>query len=154
MDPFSHIVITRKLVSTQPSIVMIGGIVPDIPFYLTYPTWMIKQRMVTAAIKTGNWPEPPQWMKTWHHAFHSFPLLLIGSMMFKWFTRQWPTKVLMAWGLHILVDIPTHSRKQWGPQFLFPFSRITVDGISWAEIAIRLYAQLRYSLNIGTRRIK
>jgi hypothetical protein len=55
---------------------------------------------------------------------------------------RWPDKLLGAWLLHILVDVPTHSKAKWGPRFLWPFSDFAVDGLSWAEIAFRVLRPL------------
>ncbi|MEZ5357254.1 MAG: hypothetical protein R3F48_00395 [Candidatus Zixiibacteriota bacterium] len=40
----------------------------------------------------------------------------------------WP---LAGWGLHILIDIPTHSRALFPTPFLWPISSFTFDGIPW-----------------------
>lgn len=40
---------------------------------------------------------------------------------------------MLAWGLHILTDIPTHRRAFFPTPFLWPFSDYTVDAISWAD---------------------
>jgi len=40
---------------------------------------------------------------------------------------------MWAWGLHILMDIPTHSTDFFPTPFLWPFSGYRVDGISWGH---------------------
>ena len=45
-----------------------------------------------------------------------------------------------TWALHILIDIPTHSQRRWGPQFLWPLLGVAVDGLSWAEAAASVVA--------------
>jgi len=57
--------------------------------------------------------------------------------MIRALSGRWPRQELMVWGLHIIVDIPTHSRQPWGPRFLWPLSHMAVDGIPWAEAALR-----------------
>lgn len=37
----------------------------------------------------------------------------------------------LAWFLHILIDIPTHSADYFPTRFLYPFSDFIVDGWSW-----------------------
>jgi hypothetical protein len=39
-------------------------------------------------------------------------------------------------------DIPTHSKRHWGPRFLWPFSDVVVDGISWGDIGTQKLAIL------------
>lgn len=41
----------------------------------------------------------------------------------------WP---MGAWGLHILMDIPTHSSSFFPTPFLWPVSDFTVNGIPWS----------------------
>lgn len=120
---------------------MVAGLAADAPFYLTYPLWLIGRGEMGAALKENEWPEAPRWMYTLHHVFHSLPVLLIIIVLVRLARKRWPGEAL-AWGLHILVDIPTHSRDQWAPQFLWPLSDVTVDGISWTEILLPAVARL------------
>jgi len=136
MDPLTHIFLTRRLVGPVPHIT-IAGIGPDLPFYLTYPAMVISQGGLTHALSTNDWPAPPRWLETLHHAFHSLPVALAGAGLIRMLTGRWPGRELSAWTLHILVDIPTHSRQRWGPQFLWPLSDYAVDGISWIDILQR-----------------
>jgi len=137
MDPFTHLFITRKLIGKD-GWATLASLLPDLPFYLTYPSWLIARRELRQALVTNNWPEPPAWMKSLHHAFHSLPVLAVLVVFFRLISGKWPKKIALAWALHIFIDIPTHSRKQWGPQFLWPLSDVSVDGISWAEAGLEL----------------
>lgn len=38
---------------------------------------------------------------------------------------------MAAWGLHILLDVPTHARSFYPTPFLWPLSDWTFDGVSW-----------------------
>jgi len=78
-----------------------------------------------------------------HHAAHSLPLLLGIATIARLITGRWPSAPARAWLLHILIDIPTHSRKQWAPQFLWPFSHLSVDGFSWAKLVIAALRRVR-----------
>lgn len=140
MDPLTHLFITRKVFGREP-VILLAGILPDAPFYLTYPGWVIQQGQLGSAWKTKEWPEPPAWMEWGHHAFHSLPLLLLVACFVYWRNGRLPWRLLGAWGLHILIDIPTHSRRHWAPRFLWPVSKVTVDGISWVELAQRVISR-------------
>ena len=109
MDPLTHIFLTRKLFGQEPHIT-IAGIGPDIPFYLTYPGWVIGQGKLKYVLITNDWPAPPWWLETLHQVFHSVPMALAGAGLIRIVTGRWPGRELSAWSLHILVDIPTHSR--------------------------------------------
>lgn len=72
----------------------------------------------------------PTWIFASYNMTHSmvvfgFVLLIAYIITKKWF---WP---LMAWGLHILTDIPTHSNSFFPTPFLWPLSNYRFNGISW-----------------------
>lgn len=69
------------------------------------------------------------WMELPHHIAHSLPLLALLGLAMCAPAGAWP-RWASAWLLHILIDIPTHARRAWAPQFLWPFSAVTVDGVS------------------------
>jgi hypothetical protein len=115
---------------------LIAGLAPDLPFYLTYPPWLIIGGRFNGALKTNDWPEAAAWMYTSHHAAHSLPFVLMIALLSKLRTRSWP-RWCAAWALHILIDIPTRSRKHWAPRFLSPLSDMTVDGVSWPELLLK-----------------
>lgn len=149
MDPLTHLLITRKFVSPEP-VTMVAGLAPDVPFYLTYPAWVTYQGQWEAAFSNNDWPQAPGWMYTLHHLFHSLPVLLLVTVAGRLISRRW-SPAAVAWGLHILIDIPTHSRRQWAPQFLWPLSSLTVDGISWAEVVIPVISRFFKQPIGGTR---
>ena len=140
MDPVTHLLVTRTFVSREPAI-MAAGLTPDLPFYLTYPAWLLRQGWLIEAVRRNEWPTAPGWMYTLHHLFHSLPVVLLAAGMIRLVTGRWHPGAL-AWGLHILIDLPTHSRRNWAPQFLWPLSRVTVDGISWPEVVLPFIQRL------------
>lgn len=88
----------------------------------------------------GAWPDPPRGIARLHHAFHSMPVALLGATLYRVIAGRWPTRILAAWLLHIAIDLPTHRREPWGPQFLWPISTFTFDGWSWTDALSRLIA--------------
>jgi hypothetical protein len=48
-----------------------------------------------------------------------------------YFWKEWAL-LLGGWPLHIIMDIPTHSREFFPTPFLWPISDVTFNGISWA----------------------
>jgi membrane-bound metal-dependent hydrolase YbcI (DUF457 family) len=50
-----------------------------------------------------------------------------------WAVRRRPWWPMGAWGLHVLMDIPTHSTRFFPTPFLWPLSDYRVDGISWGQ---------------------
>jgi membrane-bound metal-dependent hydrolase YbcI (DUF457 family) len=72
---------------------------------------------------------------TLYNVSHSFltAFLVFGIV---WFVYKKPMFELLAWPLHILVDIPTHSSEFFPTPFLWPLSDFTVNGISWGQPVI------------------
>jgi len=60
-------------------------------------------------------------------------VILAAVFALVWAIRLRPAWVLLAWGLHILIDIPTHSLRFYPTPFLWPLSSYRFDGISWAQ---------------------
>ncbi|MBT4446570.1 hypothetical protein HOA92_00690 [archaeon] len=53
--------------------------------------------------------------------------------------------VLLAWPLHILLDIPTHTSAFYPTPFLWPVSEITFSGIQWSN---PLFMKINYAMMI------
>ncbi len=77
----------------------------------------------------------PAFAQNFYNATHS---LVVFALVFLivWAARRKPAPLLLAWGIHILIDIPTHSFALFPTPFLWPVSRFKVNGISWHEPAI------------------
>lgn len=141
MDPFTHYLVTKKVFGNRKEI-MICGLIADLPFYSTYPIWLISRGELKKSFVKNDWPSAPTWMYQAHYIFHSLPIILILLGFLRIWKGKWSTP-LFAWVLHVIIDVPTHSRKNWAPQFLWPISTFTVDGISWPEVLIKLSQNLR-----------
>lgn len=74
--------------------------------------------------------EFPAYAQGFYNASHS---LVLFSLVFAlvWLLKKKPFLPLAAWGLHVLIDIPTHSYNLFPTPFLWPFSDFKVDGIGW-----------------------
>ena len=84
---------------------------------------------------SGNHPDPsqiPLFVHTFYNYTHS---LVIFALIFGlvWLVRRKPLWVMAGWGLHILVDIPTHSAEFFPTPFLWPISSFSVDGHPWSS---------------------
>ena len=101
----------------------------------------------------GNWissppqaPDPsmiPTYVGQLYNFTHSLVIFVL-VFLFLWFLFKKPYWLLCGWGLHIAVDIFSHSDKFFPTPFLFPISNFHFDGISWAEPVFMLvnYAAL------------
>jgi hypothetical protein len=91
-------------------------------------------RIVTGTFTPGK-PELntiPDWLFTAYDLSHS--LVVAGAVwLVLWFTARWIAVPFSAWLIHILLDIPTHTRAYFPTPFLWPFSDYTFDGFSWGQ---------------------
>ncbi|UCE25151.1 MAG: hypothetical protein JSU74_03635 [Candidatus Zixiibacteriota bacterium] len=72
----------------------------------------------------------PLWAQSFYNTSHS---LLVFILIFAvvWIIRKRPFWPLAAWGIHIIIDIPTHSIELFPTPFLWPISSFKVDGLGW-----------------------
>lgn len=60
-------------------------------------------------------------------------VIFLAAFFAAWAIRRriyWP---MAAWGLHVLMDIPTHSLRFFPTPFLWPLSDFAIDGIPWGR---------------------
>ena len=79
-------------------------------------------------------PPLPQSLVDIYHTYYvwTHSLIVLGVVVALWYAvrkkQPWP---LLAFGLHILMDIPSHERYE--TPFLFPLSDFTIVGYSWSH---------------------
>jgi len=74
----------------------------------------------------------PKYVFTLYDLSHSI-IVFIAVFLIVWFLRGKPLWELLAWGIHIVVDIPTHSQDFFPTPFLWPISDYTFPGTSWGR---------------------
>lgn len=72
----------------------------------------------------------PTFVQTSYDITHSLVVFLLVFGV-AWVIARRPVWELGAWGLHILVDIPTHSYDFFPTPFLWPLSSFEVNGHPW-----------------------
>ncbi|OGF61505.1 hypothetical protein A2662_01900 [Candidatus Giovannonibacteria bacterium RIFCSPHIGHO2_01_FULL_45_33] len=80
-------------------------------------------------------PDPsliPSYISHVYNATHSLIVFLIAFLII-WAIFKKPLWEMSAWGLHILMDIPTHSHVFFPTPFLWPISGLEVNGIPWSH---------------------
>lgn len=75
----------------------------------------------------------PQYVFEIYNYTHSL-FIFAAIFILAWIIFKKPILEMSAWGLHILMDIPTHTNAFFPTPFLFPFSSYSYSGISWASI--------------------
>ena len=104
------------------------GVLPDILSFGVF----VAENLINGNIQRG--PPPintiPLWVFASYNLTHSFVVFIATFLLIYLLTKSlfWP---LTAWGIHIMIDIPTHSSRFFPTPFLWPLSSYTFDGISW-----------------------
>ena len=116
----------------------IFGVLPDIVAFVPFFFYMIINH-VKFQKDTSIFPH---YTIAVYSITHSFIIFLITFIMAYLILRKiaWP---LLGWGLHILIDIPSHTIDFFPTPFLWPFSNLTINGISWAN---HYFMIINYSL--------
>ena len=85
----------------------------------------------------GTPPESsiPQYVHHLYNVTHSLVVFLVAFLLV-WGIRKRPLWELGAWGLHLLVDVPTHSRAFFPTPILWPLLSWKFDGWQWLTPAI------------------
>ncbi len=116
------------------------GVAPDLVFVLPVAAWSVFQaepasllhRYLTAV--PGTEPLlPPMLASVDHHlhcVMHSIVVAGVVALIARW-KRPALVLPLAGWGLHIALDIPTHSSDYYAVPFLYPLTYWGVDGIAW-----------------------
>lgn len=75
----------------------------------------------------------PDYVHTLYDLTHSFVTFGVVFLVV-WAIRKKPFWPLLAWALHIAMDIPTHSTEFFPTPFLWPFfNSVRVNGIPWSH---------------------
>jgi len=74
----------------------------------------------------------PQYLQMLYNATHSLVIFAVIFMII-WVILKRPYWLLSAWGIHILIDIPTHSEKFFPTPFLWPVNDYKVFSLSWSD---------------------
>ncbi len=80
-------------------------------------------------------PDPtliPAYVHTLYHYTHSL-VIFAAAFIIVWIARRKPMMEMLAWGLHICMDIFTHNSAFFPTPFLFPISDWHFDGIPWSS---------------------
>lgn len=85
----------------------------------------------------GTPPESsiPPYVHQLYDVSHSL-VVCLAVFALLWLLMKRPIRELGAWGLHVLVDIPTHSFDFLPTPFLWPLSDWKFDGWPWSQSAI------------------
>lgn len=120
------------------------GVLPDLFAFAIPFVWFVFN-FIVGSINFSNLPRPENMEPAPHdtlpiinltHLLYSFShsliiFLIIFSLAYLILRR--PAWEMFGWLGHILIDIPTHNYKFYPTPFLWPISKIEVNGFSWAS---------------------
>lgn len=98
----------------------------------------------------------PSYVYTLYNFTHSLIIFSIIFLIASYFLRR-PVYEMCGWGLHIAMDIFTHSYAFFPTPFLFPISEFKIDAIGWSHpiifipnlvLLVVIYAYLYYKKSI------
>ena len=84
---------------------------------------------IEPAMRNGNISIITEVLYEFSHSIVIFSIIML--VLYVSFGRI--VREMFGWGLHIIIDIPTHSYKFYPTPFLWPFSEFRFDGISWGQ---------------------
>jgi hypothetical protein len=137
MDIIAHIIWTylifHKLKLDYIFLAVFFGILPDLMsfgLYLPYLIFKGKFRLNKLKRIEKEHKKTPKWVEHLYNFSHSLFIpfsffILISLLMGKisWF--------VLPWIIHILIDIPLHTKHYYPTPFLWPFSKYKFYGIKW-----------------------
>jgi hypothetical protein len=118
------------------------GMLPDISSWFIFSIY----NMITNSVQWGaghpDFSGVPNWTWTLYGLSHSvIVFMVVFALLYLIFRKiKW---VIFPWLVHILLDIPTHSREFLPTPFLWPISTWHFPGFSWGQ---RWFMILNYSL--------
>ncbi len=132
MDIFAHWLWTFVLFHNRIDIwwATLFGVLPDLlSFGILFVQYTIKQSFPKGAPSLHTLP---RWVFTAYNVTHSLVIFVLMFLAVFLITKSWYIP-LLAWAIHILIDIPTHTHRYFPTPFLWPISEYKFSGFSWAE---------------------
>jgi len=141
MDFISHglwaFVLIRKarfwptvLFATFPDFIWVLLIVLDWLNYFPTKEMRVPESLVPIMGDTASISVYPQLAYTLYDIPHSFIVCgLVFLAIYVWKKKGY--LFMLGWPIHIVMDIPTHTKEFFPTRFLYPVSDLAIDGIPW-----------------------
>lgn len=131
MDVFSHGLWGWAFLNKEKwYLAMFFGILPDIISFGPHLLYMF----FNGGLKAGK-PDIaaiPKYVFTIYNVMHSIIVVALVFAIIFLLTKK-VYIFMLAWPIHILMDIPTHTKEFFPTKFLFPLSGFYIDGFSWGQ---------------------
>ena len=130
MDIFAHAFWTYALFHKKKYkwTATLFGVLPDILSFGFYFLYLV----FTGFTFVRNEGAIPGYVFTLYNVTHSFFIFLITVLVIYFILKKFPW-LMLGWGLHILIDFPTHTREFFPTPILWPISDFNINGIAWSN---------------------
>jgi hypothetical protein len=108
---------------------LVFSVAPDL---LSWGIWSFFVLFNSRKIDVRNKKLIPDWVHALYGITHSIFIFSFVFLIMLLLTNHFPF-YLLGWMLHILIDIPLHSREFLPTPFLWPLSDWKFPGISWGN---------------------
>lgn len=135
MDIISHALLTNLIFKDAPTsqrlLATAFGILPDLVAFGSMFNSVFLRKILFFK-KPPHSLFPPYIMRL-YFICHSLIIWLIVFLLLWLFGFKWLAIAFCGWGLHIVIDIFTHSRHSFPTHILWPFSNFYFSGIGWSN---------------------
>ena len=135
MDIISHALWANLIFKESPiaqrSAVIIFSVMPD---FVSFSLITVKKFFSrTMSFKRPTLAVIPTQVFKLYNTTHSLIIWLSVFLILKIMGLSWLTLAFMGWGLHILLDVFTHTARYFPTPIFWPFSKFHFSGISWSN---------------------
>jgi len=129
MDTFAH-AFWSFIIFYQSEYVWLAVLFGVLPDLLSWTIFTLFPKKKGFTWKKPNFDLVPRWVFMLYGITHSiFVIATVFLLVF--FIFGFLPIYLLAWPLHVLIDIPTHKKDFLPTPFLWPVSKYAFPGISW-----------------------
>ena len=107
------------------------GVAPDL---LSFGVFTV-DRLLRSGFSRPELGDVPVYVAPLYDVTHSFVTFAVAFAIV-WAIRRKPLWAMLAWPLHIVLDIFTHSSDFFPTPFLWPLVDYRFDGVSWGTPAV------------------
>lgn len=121
------------------------GLAPDLVSLVPVSIWAIGSDSTIEAVRAyvfavpGTEPAMAPWAHILEHNIHcsAHSLIVLGLVtLISFWKVRWLLVPLVGWGLHLALDVPTHSSEYYAVTIFYPLTEWSFDGIAWTHPAV------------------
>jgi hypothetical protein len=125
---WSYIVFNRI---KKPLYAVLFGLLPDTASWGIIFIYLVYIRLSTGILELDDFYPWMAWLYGLSHSLFVAIITILTVFITASITKKDLPLYMLAWPLHILIDIPTHEKDFFPTPFLWPVSDWTFSGISW-----------------------